>query len=245
MLHQHQVLRRGDADEISAEGDLTNLPNPWAPATCDDDLRGAIWEWCDAVAEWVNHEYAWRPAQLIPPCWPHHPHIAHELPVLAVLRLAAESSTGPELLEEWHRHTLPGVLRPDAEPAGRERLPHRQARRLACAVASPQLQLRGSSRGPANAVLPGHRGTAHGAASRPAWLSTFRSPQASTARRLPVSDGGPTVKDVDPTCGRRDSRTWIVWDVLVVVSRSLPRSAGEAGPLALLQRPRHEPEAVG
>jgi hypothetical protein len=110
VLHQHQVVRRGDADEIAAEGNLTELPNPWAPATCDDDLRAAIWDWCDAVAEWVNHEYAWRPAQLIPPCWPHHPHIAHELPVLAVLRLAAESSTGPELLEEWHRHTLPGFF---------------------------------------------------------------------------------------------------------------------------------------
>ncbi|MBN9619476.1 MAG: hypothetical protein J0H43_07055 [Actinobacteria bacterium] len=110
VLHQHQVVRRGDADEISAEGNLERLPNPWAPATCDDDLRAAIWDWCDAVAEWVNHEYAWRPAQLIPPCWPHHPHIAHELPVLAVLRLAAESSTGPELLEEWHRHTLPGFF---------------------------------------------------------------------------------------------------------------------------------------
>ncbi len=30
--------------------------------------------------------------------------------MLAVLRLAAESSTGPELLEEWHRHTLPGFF---------------------------------------------------------------------------------------------------------------------------------------
>lgn len=107
VLHQHQVVRRGDADEIAGEGTLTNLPRPWAPGTCkDDDLRAAIWDWCDAVAEWLNHEYAWRPAQLVPPCWPHHPHIAHELPVLAVLRVAAESSTGPELLEEWHRHTL-------------------------------------------------------------------------------------------------------------------------------------------
>ena len=110
VLRQHQVVRRGDPDQMSAEGNLADLPNPWAPGTCDDDLREAIWQWCDAVAEWVNHEYTWRPAQVIPPCWPHHPHIAHELPVLAVLRLAAESSTGPELLEEWHRHTLPGFF---------------------------------------------------------------------------------------------------------------------------------------
>lgn len=110
VLHQHRVLRRGDADEISAEGNLANLPKPWAPASCDDDLRAAVWEWCDAVAEWINHEYGWRAAQQIPPCWPHHPHIAHELPALAVLRLGAESSTGPELLEEWHRHTLPSFF---------------------------------------------------------------------------------------------------------------------------------------
>lgn len=111
VLDQHAVVRRGDADEIAAEGNLTNLPRPWAPGSCeDDDLRAAIWYWCDAVAEWLNHEYAWRPAQLIPPCWPHHPHIANELPVLAVLRVAAEASTGPELLEEWHRHTLPAFF---------------------------------------------------------------------------------------------------------------------------------------
>lgn len=110
VLDQHQVLRRGNADEIAAEGNLLNLPRPWAPGSCEDYLRAAIWDWCEEVAGWLNHEYAWRPAQLIPPCWPHHPHIAHELPVLAVLRLAAESSTGPELLEEWHRTTLPSFF---------------------------------------------------------------------------------------------------------------------------------------
>jgi hypothetical protein len=110
VLHQHDVARRGDADEIAAAGDLSGLPRPWAPATCDDELRAAIWDWCDAVAEWINHEYAWRPAQLVPPCWPHHPHIAHELPILALARYHAEHSTGCELIDQWHRENLPEFL---------------------------------------------------------------------------------------------------------------------------------------
>lgn len=108
ILRQHVVVRRGDFDDLAAEGDLRDLPRPWSPSTCKDPaVRAALWNWCDEVAQWINHEYAWRPAKVIPPCWPQHPHIANELPALAISRLAAEESTGPELLEEWHRHTLP------------------------------------------------------------------------------------------------------------------------------------------
>ena len=102
-----QILRRGDPDEMAAAGDLSNLPRPWDPATCPDDLREAIWEWCDLVAAWLNHEYVWRPTQMVPPCWPHHPHIARELAVLAILRWNAEQATTPEPMEEWHRYSLP------------------------------------------------------------------------------------------------------------------------------------------
>jgi hypothetical protein len=48
--------------------DLSNLPRPWDPSTCPQDLRAAVWGWCDNVAEWINHEYAWRPTQMIPLC---------------------------------------------------------------------------------------------------------------------------------------------------------------------------------
>jgi hypothetical protein len=102
-----QILRRGDPDEIAAAGDLSNLPRPWDPPTCPDELREAVWEWCDLVAAWLNHEYAWRPTRMIPPCWPHHAHIARELAVLAILRWNAEESTTPEPVEEWHRYTFP------------------------------------------------------------------------------------------------------------------------------------------
>jgi hypothetical protein len=106
-LNQLQILRSGDADAISALGDLDDLARPWEPAGCSAKLRNQIWLWCDEVASWVNREYAWRTVQLIPECWPKHPHIANELPVLACLRLMASDSLGPDLLEEWHRHALP------------------------------------------------------------------------------------------------------------------------------------------
>lgn len=48
-LEQLEVLRRGDADEMAAAGDLTDLPRPWDPATCPDDLREVLWGWCDRV----------------------------------------------------------------------------------------------------------------------------------------------------------------------------------------------------
>jgi hypothetical protein len=99
------MLRRGDPEEMAGH-DLTNLPRPWIPATCPDDLRELLWAWCDDVVSWLNHEYGWRPTQLIPACWPQHPHIAHELPALALLRWHAEQVTGPEALEEWHRQTF-------------------------------------------------------------------------------------------------------------------------------------------
>lgn len=106
-LEHLQVLRRGDPAEMAAAGDLTDLARPWDPASCPAGLREAVWNWCDKVAGWLNHEYAWRPAQMIPPCWPHHPHIARELAVLAFCRWAAEESTGPEAVEEWHRYAYP------------------------------------------------------------------------------------------------------------------------------------------
>lgn len=108
-LNTLAIVRGGDADAIAELGDIDELPRPWDPATCPSELRQQLWLWCDDVASWLNQEYSWRPTSLIPACWPQHPHIANELPVLACLRDAADSA-GPELLEEWHRHALPLFL---------------------------------------------------------------------------------------------------------------------------------------
>ncbi|WP_375502680.1 hypothetical protein [uncultured Jatrophihabitans sp.] len=107
VLDMLAILRRGDPGEIEEAGIAYDVPRPWIPATCPADLREDVWGWCDDVAAWINHEYAWRPAQMIPPCWPHHAHIARELAVLAFLRWTAEASTGPEAVEDWHRYTFP------------------------------------------------------------------------------------------------------------------------------------------
>lgn len=106
-----QVVRRGDPDEMTETGvDLNHLERPWVPGGCSDDLREGVWIWCDAVASWINREYAWKPTHLIPPCWTRHPHIANELPVLAFSRWLADDALGPEALEEWHRYALPTFL---------------------------------------------------------------------------------------------------------------------------------------
>jgi hypothetical protein len=101
------VLRRGDPKEMHAAGDLTDLPRPWEPSSCPAELREHVWTWCEEVSRWLNHQYAWRPAQLIPPCWPRHAHIARELAVLAVLRWDAEQAATPAVVEDWHRYTWP------------------------------------------------------------------------------------------------------------------------------------------
>lgn len=101
------VIRSGDPKAIAELGDITELPRPWEPASCPPRLRQQLWLWCDDVAGWLNSEHSWRPINLIPACWPQHPHLAQELPVLACLRLQAQDANGPEHLEEWHRYALP------------------------------------------------------------------------------------------------------------------------------------------
>jgi len=44
---------------------------------------------------------------MIPHCWPKHPHLAHEVAVLADLRRRAGQALSSDALEEWHRYALP------------------------------------------------------------------------------------------------------------------------------------------
>jgi hypothetical protein len=104
------VARFGDEEAIEALGDIGTLPRPWDPSTCPAEMRQALWAWLDDVAAWLNHEYSWRPATMIPPCWPLHPHLVHELAVLASLRAEAAHARSPDPLEDWHRYALPGFI---------------------------------------------------------------------------------------------------------------------------------------
>lgn len=88
-----------------------DLPRPWDPATCTDpELRAELWDWLDRFVSWVNQQCLWDPGDLIPPCWPHHPHLAHELAVLAVQRRQASRTPTATALEHWHTYTLPTFL---------------------------------------------------------------------------------------------------------------------------------------
>ena len=75
----------------SSIGNPNNLPRPWDPPTCTKPaLRRELWKWLDEVVIWFNHEYVWdHNAGMIPACWPQHPHLVHEIAVLADQRRRA------------------------------------------------------------------------------------------------------------------------------------------------------------
>jgi hypothetical protein len=63
--------------------------------------------WLDAVVDWLISEYVWEATDTIPACWPQHPHLVHEIAVLADQRRRAGHAFTSDALEEWHRHSLP------------------------------------------------------------------------------------------------------------------------------------------
>lgn len=98
----------GTAEQLHILGDTRLLPRPWNPTTCQaPQLRAEVWAWLHQVVLWVNHEYVWDVDGVIPSCWPHHPHLIHEVAVLADQRRAADAALTSDPLEEWHRYSLP------------------------------------------------------------------------------------------------------------------------------------------
>ena len=63
--------------------------------------------WLEAVVAWLITEYVWDAADTIPACWPQHPHLVHEIAVLADQRRRAGLAPTSDALEEWHRYRLP------------------------------------------------------------------------------------------------------------------------------------------
>jgi len=61
----------------------------------------------DGVVIWLNHDYTWDPDAMIPPCWPQHPHLVHEIAALADQRRRAGLALDSNALEEWHRYSVP------------------------------------------------------------------------------------------------------------------------------------------
>lgn len=97
-----------DEEQLEELGDLRTLPRPWDPASCTaPELRWQLWQWLDTVVIWLNREYVWDQGDLILPCWPQHPHLVHEVAVLADQRYRCGQALTSDSLEEWHRYTLP------------------------------------------------------------------------------------------------------------------------------------------
>lgn len=102
------LAANGTPEQVAALGDLSVLPRPWDPATCRSPaLRQELWAWLDAVVTWLISQYSWDVAGVIPACWPRHPHLVHELAVVADQRRRAGTSPLSDALEEWHRYCLP------------------------------------------------------------------------------------------------------------------------------------------
>jgi hypothetical protein len=98
----------GSPEQICALGDARLLPRPWEPASCcTPQLRQQLWLWLDAVVEWLVTEYVWEATDTIPACWPQHPHLVHEIAVLADQHRRAGHAFTSDALEEWHATACP------------------------------------------------------------------------------------------------------------------------------------------
>lgn len=106
------LAAEGSDAQKRALGHPASLPRPWDPATIiDPQLRYEAWLWLEDVVAWFNHEHVWNlGAGYIPPCWPRHPHLVHEIAVLADLRRQAGTALTSQPLEEWHRYAVPNFL---------------------------------------------------------------------------------------------------------------------------------------
>lgn len=105
------IAANGTPEQLKALGDTRRLPRPWDPPSCTHpNLRLELWVWLDNVATWVNREYAWDTDGFIPACWPEHPHLVHDLAVLADQRRRAGLAHTSDALEDWHRFALPAFL---------------------------------------------------------------------------------------------------------------------------------------
>jgi hypothetical protein len=98
------------ADE-EALRELAQMPRPWDAGSCTGPIRAELWTWLDRVARWVNEQHLWNLTRTgVPECWPAHPHLVHDLAVLACGRYYTSSAVTPTALEDWHRYQLPGFL---------------------------------------------------------------------------------------------------------------------------------------
>jgi hypothetical protein len=72
--------RSAPSGQIRAVGNAQLLPRPWEPATCcSPQQRQQFLCWLDALVDWLVTEYVWDVGDMIPVCWPQHPHLCTRL----------------------------------------------------------------------------------------------------------------------------------------------------------------------
>lgn len=109
LFDQLQDLADETSFGVRVDTDTSAKPRPWDPATVTaTEERMQLWTWLTQVVDWLNAEYAWDVDNLIPACWPQHPHLVHEIAVLADQRRIAGVAYTSEPLAVWHQVTLPG-----------------------------------------------------------------------------------------------------------------------------------------
>lgn len=107
-LRELDIAAHGTAEQRNKLGDPALLPRPWEPATCRQEaLRAEVWAWLERVVDWLTHEHVWDITTGVPPCWPQHPDLVHQIAVLADQRRRAGDALISDPLEEWHRYALP------------------------------------------------------------------------------------------------------------------------------------------
>lgn len=98
-------------EQVADLGPLDELPRPWdLPTVADPEMRAEVWQWLDAVVAWINRECLWETGDLVPPCWAQHPHLVHELAVVADQRRQAGAAFRSDAMEDWQRYCLPTFI---------------------------------------------------------------------------------------------------------------------------------------
>jgi hypothetical protein len=105
---QLHIAANGSPEAKKRLGNTALLPRPWIPGTClEPELRRDLWQWLEEVVIWLNSQYTGNTDAMIPACWAGHPHLVHEIAVLADQRRRAGLGLTSDALEEWHRYALP------------------------------------------------------------------------------------------------------------------------------------------
>jgi hypothetical protein len=106
-----KLLRAAVGIPVEQAENMLTLERPWDPGACTGALRRELWHWLDHVAFWINTQHLWNAVGPgVPECWTFHPHVVHDLAVIACARYIAARSSTPTAMDEWHRYTLPLFL---------------------------------------------------------------------------------------------------------------------------------------